>query len=91
MTTSDREVVAALTDAIRRRIGEPRYNLWFDRHTRFTWEEELTFPWWLGAGAGGIAAGPVLRRVWRRSLRNLRSLVETSRAVSAAGGRLGGG
>ena len=49
--------------------------------TRFTWEEELIFPWWLGAGVGGIAAGPVLRRVWRRSLRNLRSLVETSRAV----------
>jgi chromosomal replication initiator protein len=41
LTTSDHEIVATLTDAIRRRIGEPRYNLWFDRHTRFTWEDGL--------------------------------------------------
>jgi chromosomal replication initiator protein len=41
LTTSDRDVVAALGKAIARRIGEPRYNLWFERHTKFTWENGL--------------------------------------------------
>lgn len=40
MTTSDREVVAALGEAITRRVGEPRYRLWFDGKTKFTWEAE---------------------------------------------------
>lgn len=40
MTTSDREVVAALEQAIAQRVGEPRYNLWFHRHTKFTWQDE---------------------------------------------------
>jgi chromosomal replication initiator protein len=35
LTTSDREVVAALEQAIVRRIGEPRFNLWFARRTKF--------------------------------------------------------
>jgi chromosomal replication initiator protein len=39
LTASDREVVAALGQAIARRIGEPRYNLWFDRHTQFRCED----------------------------------------------------
>ncbi len=39
MTNSEREVVAALAQALIQRIGEPRYSLWFGRHTRFTWEE----------------------------------------------------
>jgi chromosomal replication initiator protein len=41
LTTSDREVVAALEQAIAQRVGEPRYNLWFARHTKFTWQDEL--------------------------------------------------
>src|SRR5205085_10198473 len=41
VTTSEREVVAALGRAIAQRVGEPRYKLWFDRHTKFTWEEGL--------------------------------------------------
>jgi chromosomal replication initiator protein len=41
LTTSDHEVVAALGQAIARRIGEPRYNLWFERHTKFSWEDGL--------------------------------------------------
>jgi chromosomal replication initiator protein len=38
LTVRDNQVVAALGEAISRRIGEPRYNLWFDRHTRFHWD-----------------------------------------------------
>jgi chromosomal replication initiator protein len=36
----DREVVAALEQAIIRRIGTPRYKLWFEGHTHFRWQEE---------------------------------------------------
>ena len=36
--------------------------------TRFTWEESLAIPWWLG----GPAASVVLRLVWVRNLRRLR-------------------
>jgi chromosomal replication initiator protein len=38
-TISERELTAALEQAVVRRIGEPRYRLWFDRHTRFTWND----------------------------------------------------
>lgn len=40
--------------------------------TRFTWDEELTIPWWLG----GPLAAPVLRLVWVRNLRRLRRRFE---------------
>jgi uncharacterized protein YndB with AHSA1/START domain len=50
------------------------------RRTRFTWREELRFPWWLGgpvtARLGGAA---VLRRVWRDNLGRLKQLVERAR------------
>ena len=46
--------------------------------TRFTWTEELTFPWWMGGTVGATAAKPVLRAVWRRNLRTLKGLVENS-------------
>jgi chromosomal replication initiator protein len=35
---TDLDVVAALERAIAQRIGEPRYNLWFSRNTKFLWE-----------------------------------------------------
>ncbi len=47
-----------------------------DRRTRFTWTEELSFPWWMGGTVGAFAAKPVLRRVWRRNLRHLKQLIE---------------
>jgi len=47
-----------------------------DAGTAFAWGEELTFPAWMGRGVGGAAAAPLLRRVWRRNLRNLKLLVE---------------
>lgn len=44
--------------------------------TRFVWEEQLAFPAWLGGTIGGLAARPVLTRVWRRNLANLKALIE---------------
>jgi hypothetical protein len=46
------------------------------RSTRFTWEERLRFPWYLGGPAGAFAAKPVLRWIWRRNLASLARLVE---------------
>jgi hypothetical protein len=53
--------------------GEGRFTLRRARggRTRFTWHEELRFPWWVGGPLAAAAATPVLRRVWRRNLRNL--------------------
>ena len=39
MPTTDREIVAALEQAIVQRIGEPRYQLWFANHTHFRWDD----------------------------------------------------
>jgi uncharacterized protein YndB with AHSA1/START domain len=44
--------------------------------TRFVWEEDLAFPLWMGGRAGGRVAAPVLRRVWRTNLANLKRMVE---------------
>lgn len=39
MTASDPKVVAQLEQAIILRVGEPRYHLWFERHTHFSWQD----------------------------------------------------
>ena len=45
--------------------------------TRFAWDEDLHFPWWLGGPAGEAVGGRVvLARVWRRNLQALKRLVE---------------
>ncbi len=49
------------------------------RRTRFEWQEELTFPWWLGGPIGAYIGGKiVLRAIWQRNLRGLKRLVEES-------------
>lgn len=50
--------------------------------TRFTWQERLDFPRWLGGRAGALAAKPVLTAVWRRSLTNLKASVEAETATT---------
>ncbi|WP_419945444.1 SRPBCC family protein [Candidatus Poriferisodalis sp.] len=43
--------------------------------THFTWSEDLILPWYFGARIGQHTASIVLERVWRRSLRNLRTRI----------------
>ncbi len=45
--------------------------------TRFSWTEQLHFPWYLGGALGARLGRPVLRRVWRRNLAALAALVES--------------
>lgn len=40
--------------------------------TRFTWEEVIRFPWYLGGGIAAMIAQPILRRIWRKNLERLR-------------------
>ncbi len=40
MTVRERNLVQALEQAIVRRIGEPRYKLWFEGRTRFHWDDD---------------------------------------------------
>ena len=44
--------------------------------TRFTWDERLHFPIWMGGPLGGAIGGLVLRAVWTRNLRALKKRVE---------------
>ena len=46
--------------------------------TRFSWSEQLRFPWFLGGRLGAaLGARFVLTPIWRRNLRALRHIVES--------------
>ena len=47
-----------------------------DDGTRFTWKEELQFPWWMAGALGAAAGRPVLKAIWERNLANLRRSFE---------------
>lgn len=42
-----------------------------------TWDEDLRFPWWLGAAVTATLARAVFRRVWAGNLRRLAARVES--------------
>lgn len=47
------------------------------RRTRFTWTEDLTFPWFLGGRVGEVVGGQaVMKQIWKRNLRRLTAIVE---------------
>ncbi|MDW3216840.1 MAG: SRPBCC family protein [Ilumatobacteraceae bacterium] len=47
------------------------------RRTRFTWTEDLRFPWYLGGRLGEVIGGQaVMKQIWKRNLRRLTTLVE---------------
>jgi Polyketide cyclase / dehydrase and lipid transport len=54
-----------------------------DGGTLFAWAEDIRFPWWLGGRAGEVIGAVVLKRVWRRNLQRLKSLVEAHRPADA--------
>ena len=41
--------------------------------TTLAWDEQLTFPWWLGGTPGAVMARPVLRTIWKGNLRRFKS------------------
>jgi uncharacterized protein YndB with AHSA1/START domain len=58
--------------------GEGRFELQpvVGNRTRFSWTEELQFPWYVGGPVTGLAGAVILTAVWRRNLANLARLVE---------------
>jgi hypothetical protein len=47
--------------------------------SRFTWSEELKFPWFLGGPIGAFVGGQiVMKAIWRRNLRGLKRIVESA-------------
>lgn len=62
--------------------GSGRFTLTKARggRTRFTWDERLRFPWWMGGPVGGVFGGRIMRRIWKRNLRVLKALVESGRS-----------
>jgi len=44
--------------------------------TEFTWDEELTFPWWMGGRIGGSIGGLILKRIWHKNLAALKDQIE---------------
>lgn len=48
------------------------------RRTRFTWTEDLRFPWYLGGRLGELVGGQfVMKQIWKRNLRELARLVDS--------------
>jgi len=50
--------------------------------TVFCWEEDLTFPTWMGGRLGERAGRPVLMRIWRANLNRLKAKAEREAAAA---------
>ena len=50
--------------------------------TVFCWEEDLTFPTWMGGRLGERAGRPVLMRIWRANLSRLKAKAEREAAAA---------
>ena len=46
--------------------------------TEFRWEEDLTFPMWMGGPLRNPVGGRVLEWIWRRNLTRLKDIVEAT-------------
>jgi hypothetical protein len=46
--------------------------------TTFSWREDLRFPWWMGGPIGALVGGQLLKLIWKRNLRLLKSIVEAA-------------
>ncbi len=58
--------------------GEGRFTLEAEGDgTRFSWDEELNFPLWLGGPIGEIFGKPILTFVWKRNLELLARRFQT--------------
>ncbi len=44
--------------------------------THFSWDEQLTFPWWLGGPLGERLACPILERLWCGNVARLKAMIE---------------
>ena len=44
--------------------------------TKFIWEENLVFPWYMGANIGKIGGMKLLHRIWRNNLKTLKHEIE---------------
>jgi hypothetical protein len=55
------------------------------RGTLVEWEEQLAFPWWLGATMGAWLAKPVFAALWRGNLRRLGHRITAGASSSEQG------
>ena len=60
-------------------VGEFTLTPLSSTRTLFTWTEALKFPWWLGGPLGALVGGQiVMKAIWRRNLKVLKKLVEST-------------
>jgi hypothetical protein len=56
--------------------GEFTLRLLGEAGTRFSWAEELHYPWWMGGTLGELATRRVFVRIWRKNLERLKAGIE---------------